>query len=201
MIVPKLFDAFAAAVRARPDLLEPYAQIARIAEAGGWTEERQQAHLAIRQQLVRIGAYAVFQADPRFGLLKKGEGNTHGTRPQDGKLHAVQILAFREGDAPLRLVQVLSDLGPEWAPLDENDTRPVSDWIQPLPEPGAVVVPPPTVPPQPDPLPAPVPDDVTARLDRIEQALLALALKPAPAYSGKAVYAGFTALVMLEPGK
>jgi hypothetical protein len=161
-------DVFVNAVLAHPDLLAQLRAIAAAGDADGWTPDQQSAHAAVRATLLRVGAWAVYQIDPNYGLLKK-ESGTLGTRA-DGTKHAVQILMHKSG----RLVHVLSDTGPEWSPLPETDTRAADFWIQPLPEGDSV---PPVVDPPGTPLPPEAPPEATS-LDAIVRGLIAAAVAP-----------------------
>jgi hypothetical protein len=152
--LPNHADVYAAAINAQPDLLAKMRAIYNaVQDQDHWTQAEQDAHVAVRQVLHRYGAYAVYQVDPDYGLLKK-ESGAHGERPQDHAKYALGMLMHRP---TRRLVQALSDTGPVWNEYPATDTRTADFWIQPLPEGDSVPAPQPD--PTPDPTPEPPPAD------------------------------------------
>lgn len=115
-------------------------------------------------------AWALWQADPRFGLRAKTIGQI-ATRPVDGKTHSTDAVMWEPTG---NIVDVMSDRDVSWG-QDDNDMQPRDQWMRPLVEEGPVQ--PATQPgtPTDEPADPPTPGGFIARVDALEAQLGTLA--------------------------
>lgn len=171
MIVPNLSDVASSTFHAYPAEIAALRQVCdetdRLRDSFGEDDPRVQAGEVhannLKGAFTRKIAWACHQHDPRFGLRRKTTGQL-ATRPSDGLTHSTDALMWRDTG---NIVDVMSDRDVSWIQKDD-DTQPLDQWVEPLPE--GTPAPPPVDPPKPDPPPV-VDSQLDARVARIEQQL------------------------------
>lgn len=102
------------------------------------TEQCEQEVNNLKGHMTRFIAFAVHRIHPEWGLREKMTG-AHSVR-FDGVSLATDVLMWRPNG---QIVDVVSDRGTGWG-MSTGDVQPVSQWVEPVPEPDDQAAPLPT---------------------------------------------------------